>query len=490
MLYDECDGLALGEFVRKGDLRPSELLEEAIRRAERVNPQLNALVARAYDDARKTARGPLPEGPFAGVPLVIKDLGPALAGLPMTGGSRYFKDYVPTADHPFIAALKRAGFVIFGKSNTPEFGLLPYTEPALFGPCRNPWDVTRTPGGSSGGSAALCAAGVVPLAHGNDMGGSIRIPASCTGLFGMKPSRARMPTTGGAIGDANVDLGLSRSVRDSAALLDAVRWECGPLYGAPAPERPYVEEVLREPGRLRIAMVTGAMLGHELDAEVRDARDASAALCESLGHDVEIDEPRGIDYAAMRLALLLIFASNTGWHLHAANPQPEKRIVRGDLEPATRAMVAIAQMLSIDEITTAADNQRRLAECFDAFMKRYDVILTPTLAAPPPRIGALALTQGEKMQIEVLTRVRSRALLRTAARDISARMFDWLPYTPIFNLTGQPAISVPLAWSREGLPIGMQFAARYGDEATLFRLAGQLERARPWRDRRPPVWGG
>ncbi|MDE2480613.1 MAG: amidase [bacterium] len=479
-LYDANDAIGLAEELRAGRVHPRELLDEAIARLERVNPRLNAVTARLDDAARAAAERPF-DGPFAGVPFLAKDLGPALAGAPQTMGSRYFAAYVPPVDDAFFVRVKAAGLNPFAKTSTPEFGLLPYTEPALFGPCRNPWDTERTPGGSSGGSGALCAAGVVPLAHGNDMGGSIRIPASCTGLFGLKPSRGRTPTVGGLVGEANVDLGISRSVRDSAALLDATRLDAG---------EPFLEAMRREPGRLRVAVVRGPMLGHGIAPEARAALDDAAGLCASLGHDVVDDEPGGIDYPAMSYALLLFFASQIGWHLGAGNPTPHRAIQGGDLEPATRAMLAIACVLALDELTTAVAHQRALTDRFARFMERYDVVLTPTLAAPPIRIGELGLSASEKLQIEVLTRLKSPALIRKAARDISARMFDWLPYTPIFNLTGQPAMSVPLYWTPEALPVGVQFAGRFGDEATLLRLAAQLETARPWAARRPPIWSG
>ena len=478
--YDRSDALEIARAIRQREVSADEVLDEAIARAERINPHVNALTTRAYESARATARSSL-EGPLAGVPLLVKDLGPELAGLPMTMGSRYFASYVPAADHEFFRRVKRAGAVIFGKTTAPEFGLLPYTESALFGATRNPWDLGRTPGGSSGGSAAMCAAGVVPLAHGNDMGGSIRIPASCTGLFGLKPSRGRAPTSGGIIGSANVDHALSRSVRDSAAFLDVVRSDSGPRF---------LDETQRDPAPLRIAIMRGPGLGHGVSAESRAALDAAAALCESLGHSVVDAEPDGVDYPAAAYALLLIFASNIGWHLGSGNPTPQRRVRRSDIEPATLAMLTIAQVLALDELTGAVVTQRKLRAAFDAFMERYDIILTPTLAAPPVRIGELALTRAEIIQCEVLARVRLPSLIRKAAREIAAPMFDWLPYTPLFNLSGAPAMSVPLQWSADGLPIGVQFAGRFDDEATLFRLAAQLERAAPWRDRRPPVWSG
>jgi amidase len=485
MEYERCDALGLAELVRTKQATAAELLEEAIARAERVNPAVNGITSRRYEAAREAASRGAFEGPFAGVPFLLKDLGPALAGVPLTSCSRYFRDYVPTQDHEFVARVKAAGLNIFAKTSAPEFGLMPYTEPVLFGPCRNPWNLGRTPGGSSGGSAALVAAGVVPMAHGNDMGGSIRIPASCTGLFGMKPSRGRAPASGGVAGDANVDLGISRSVRDSAALLDAVRQDRGAMYAAPPPERPYVEEVVRDPGRLRIALVRGPMLGHDISVEAREALESATQLLTSLGHEIVEDEPSGVDYPAIRFALLMLFAAQIGWHLHAGNPLRGKPIRPGDVEPASLAMLTIARVLAVDELTTALAAQHDLADRFASFMTRYDVLVMPTLAAPPVRIGGLALTKSEEFQVRLLARIRSRALIRKAAQDIAARMFDWLPYTPVFNLTGQPAMSVPLHWTADGLPMGVQFAARFGDESTLFRLAGQLERAKPWFDRRP-----
>ncbi len=477
--YGRSDALEMGRAVRAGEVTPRELLDEAIARAERVNPHLNAIAARRYEDARVDAERSARDGAFAGVPFVAKDLGPPLAGLPLTMGSRYFARYVPTEDHEFFRRVKRSGAVVFAKSTTPEFGLSPYTETALFGATRNPWDLTRTPGGSSGGSAALCAAGVLPIAHGNDMGGSIRIPASCTGLFGLKPSRARTPGVGGVIGHANIDHAISRSVRDSAAMLDAVRSDNGARF---------LPEVARDPKPLRIAVIRGPLLGHGYSADACDALDAAATLCASLGHHVVDDEPAGIDYPAMSYALLLLFASNVGWILGAGNPTPQHRLRGTDIEPIAAAMLAIARTIALDELTTAVADQQKLIAAYEEFFERYDVVLCPTLAAPPVRIGELALTRSEVLKVGLLTRLRAPALIGKAAREIAARMFDWLPSTPVFNLTGQPAMSVPLHWSADGLPIGVQFAARRDDEATLFALAGQLERAQPWRERRPPLW--
>lgn len=485
--YDRYDALGLANLVRAKQVAASELLEEAITRAQRVNPQLNALICERFQQASIDAARGLPDGPFCGVPFLVKDLGPRLAGVPFRRGSRYFEHYVPQEDDQFFIRVKRAGLNIFGKTSTPEFGLLPFTEPRLFGPCRNPWDPDRTPGGSSGGSAALVAAGVVPMAHGNDMGGSIRIPASCTGLFGFKPSRARVPLCGSPAGDMNVDLAITRSVRDSAALLDAVMQTRGPLYEIDAPERPYREEIGLEPGRLRIALVQGAMLGKEIDSRCRAAAQEAAKLCEQLGHSVEIAEPENVDYRPVALALLLFFAANVGWTMSTGNPL-KKRLRAGDLEPGSWAMLVISQMTGANDLTAALQTQLDLARRFDEFMQRYDVMLMPTLAAPPVRIGELALKKSEIAQIEVLARLRSAPLIRKAAQTIAESLFDWLPYTPVFNMTGQPAMSVPLYWTQEDdLPIGVQFAARLGNEAVLYRLAAQLEAAQPWFSRRPPV---
>lgn len=482
--FDSYDALGLAELVRAKRISAEELLDEAIARADRLNPKLNAIVYRHYDEARAQIRRGLSVGPFTGVPFAIKDLGPALAGAPLTSGSRYFKEYVPDRDDEIVARFKAAGLVPFAKTNTPEMGLAPVTEPALFGPCRNPWDVSRTTGGSSGGSAALVAAGIVPAAHGNDMGGSIRIPAGCTGIFGLKPSRGRTPTVGGVAGDANVDFALSRSVRDSAALLDAVRVDRGLMYDPPFFAGSYLEEGSRDPRRLRVAVVREPMLGKAIHPECRNAADRAAALCERLGHHVEEASPAGVDYRQTALAIIALFASNVGWKMHAANPL-SKKLRAGDLEPATWAMLVISELLSADDLTAALHRQLELARKFGEFMSRYDVMLMPTVAAPPVRIGELALKRSEIAQIEVLARLRSAPLIRKAAEEIAKTLFDWIPYTPLFNLTGQPAMSVPLYWTPDRLPVGVMFAGRLGDDVTLLQLAFQLERAQPWRDKRP-----
>ncbi|MGZ3515958.1 MAG: amidase [Vulcanimicrobiaceae bacterium] len=484
--YGDLDALGLAGLIRSRELSAQEVLENSIARAEAVNPQINALAYRLYDKARAAAPT-IYDGMFAGVPFLVKDLGPELAGAPMTWGSCYFKDYVPQSDDELIVRMRRSGLNIFGKTIPPEFGLVPYTEPRLFGPCRNPWDLERTPGGSSGGSAALVAAGVVPMAHANDMGGSIRIPASCTGLFGLKPSRARVPNNCWRAGDMNADLCVSRSVRDSAAMLDVLRWPSAPGYQAPVPERPYREEVDRAPNRLRIAVATSAMLGSDVDTECRTALEEAARFCERLGHDVVYDEPRAIDYHAMSVAILTIFASACGTLMGACNPTPERRLRPGDLEPQTWAMVIVDRVLSSHDLGSALAVQAQTTRTFAAFMERYDALLTPTLAGPPIRIGELAPSKLETLQIETLARLGSKTLMKKAVDEIASRVYLWTPFTPVFNLTGQPAMSVPLYWTAGGLPVGVQFAAKYGDEATLFRLAGQLEREQPWAARRPPV---
>ncbi|HKE37909.1 MAG TPA: amidase, partial [Candidatus Baltobacteraceae bacterium] len=362
--YDSYDALGLAELVRAKQVSAEELLDEAIARAERVNPKLNAIVYKRYDEARAEIRRGLSVGPFTGVPLAVKDLGPALAGAPLTSGSRYFKDYVPVYDDEIVARFKSSGFAIFAKTNTPEFGLAPVTEPALFGPCRNPWNPSRTTGGSSGGSAALVASSVVPIAHGNDMGGSIRIPASCTGIFGLKPSRGRTPTVGGVVGSANADFGLSRTVRDSAALLDAVRVEHGLLYDAPHFAGSFLDAAARDPNPLRIAIVRDPMLGKTIHPECRNAVDRAAELCERLGHHVEEVSPDGIVYDDIRLAILTLFASNVGWKMYSANPLAGKKLRAGDLEPATWAMLVISELFSATDLTTAAVWQQFLAMRF------------------------------------------------------------------------------------------------------------------------------
>jgi amidase len=470
----QLDATAQADLVRSGQLQPAELVDAAIARAERVNPALNAIVTPLYEQARRAARGQLPEGPFRGVPFLLKDLLAALAGVRMAGGSGFLREFVPDHDSELVTRFKRAGLVIIGKTNTPEMGILPTTEPAIFGATRNPWDVKRTPGGSSGGSAAAVAAGIVPMAHGNDGGGSIRIPASCCGLFGMKPTRARTslgPDFGDIMGGFVVEHVLTRSVRDSAAVLDAVSGPyVGDPYYAPPAARPFLNEVGTEPGHLRIAFTTKAITGTPIHPDcVRAVQDA-AHLCQSLGHSVEEASP-SVDAELMLKAFLAIWSVGCTAGIGGAarvsgrQPSPDR------FEHLTWALYQQGRQVSGPEYLLAQSALQATARRIAHFMTRYDVWLTPTLAEPPVPLGTFDSPPENP--------------LAGFYRAVS-----FVPFTGICNFTGQPAMSVPLVWNEEGLPIGTHFCGRFGDEATLFRLAAQLEAARPWMGRHPPIFAG
>jgi amidase len=460
--------------VRRGEIHPLDLVEAAIARAERVNPALNAIVTPLYDQARAAARGNLPDGPFRGVPFLLKDLLASYAGERMTGGSAFLRDFVPNHDSELVARFRRAGLIVIGKTNTPEFGILPTTEPALFGPCRNPWDTKRMTGGSSGGSAAAVAAGIVPMAHANDGGGSIRIPASCCGVFGMKPTRARTPLgpdVGDIMGGLVAEHAVTRSVRDSAALLDAVSGpDTGDPYCAPPPARPFREEVGADPGRLRIAFTTSAPSGARIDPECIRAVHEAAKLCENLGHSVEEAAPE-INGALMVDSFLKVWRAGTASaiqgmaFLTGRAPSPEL------FEPLTWALYEQGQQVSAPAYLMAQTLLQGVARQIARFMLPYDVWLTPTLAEPPLPLGSFEPAPGNPL----------------AGFE---RAVEFVPFTPLCNLSGQPAMSLPLCWTAGGLPVGTHFIGRFGDEATLFRLASQIEAARPWKDRQPPIFAG
>jgi amidase len=406
------------------------------------------------------------------VPFLLKDLLAAYKGVPMTSGSAFTKDFIPDQDSELVARYKRAGLIIVGKTNTPEYGILPTTEPRLFGPARNPWDTDRITGGSSGGSAAAVAAGLVPAAHANDGGGSIRIPASCCGLFGLKPTRARNPL-GPAFGDMFSGLVaehvVTRSVRDSAALLDATSGpDLGDPYFAPPPARPFLEEVGANPGKLRIAFTTQTPNGMPLHADCIDAVQDAARLCEELGHEVSEAAP-AIEGEMLVQSFMTVWAAGCTWTIDGMAQAMGRDVTADQFEPGTWALYEMGRRRSGSEYLMALQwiqiASRRIAH----FFTDYDLWLTPTLGEPPLPIGSFDSTPEDAM-----------AGMKRAV--------SFVPFTPICNATGQPAMSVPLYWNEEGLPVGTHFVGRFGDEATLFRLAAQLEEARPWANRRPPVW--
>lgn len=491
--YDRYDGLGLAELVRKKEVKPIELVEEAIRRIEMLNPKLNAVIEKMYDHARQTAEGDLPDGPFKGVPFLLKDsLITFFAGAPTRAGSRFLHNFVPDHDCELVRRFKAAGLITLGKTNVPEFTLLPVTEPELFGPTRNPWDLGRTSGGSSGGAAAAVAARIVPIAHGNDGGGSIRIPASCCGIFGLKPTRGRNPMGPdyGEIWHGLVcDHVLTRSVRDSAAMLDAISGpDAGAPYYAPPPSRPFLDEVNTDPGRLRIAFTSKPFLGDVVHEDCLKGLEATVQLCKELGHEMVEAAPE-VDGKAFARAFVTMLAGELRADIEEFETLLGRKARPGDFEAGTWVLALLGREITAADLSKAIRVLQRSARQIGRFFEEYDVLLTPTLASPPLTHGALQPTSVERFMMKALGKIKAGSLLNAlgGVDTIAEKAFEFIPYTPLFNATGQPAMSVPLYWNEEGLPIGMHFVGRYGDEATLFRLAGQLERAKPWFDRKPSL---
>jgi amidase len=473
-LIDElafCDATAQAEMARQKDIKPEELVEAAIERVERLNPAINVVVTPMFESARTSARSQRLEGPFAGVPFLLKDLLASVAGVRMAAGSRFGKDMVPDQDSELVTRLKRAGLVIIGKTNTPEFGILPTTEPVLFGPSRNPWDTEKMTGGSSGGSAAAVAAGIVPAAHANDGGGSIRIPASCCGVFGLKPTRARNPL-GPGLGDIFSGLVsehvVTRSVRDSAALLDATAGpDSGDPYSAPPAVRPFLEEVGVNPGKLRIAFLPTAPAGAGIHPDCEYAVRDAAFVCAELGHEIEEDSPI-IEVEKVNKAFMTVWAAGCAWTIDGMARATGQTPASEFFEPGTWALYEMGKRRSASEYLRAIQVMQLASRQVARFFERYDIWLTPTVAEPPLALGSFDSPDEDPM----------RGMRRAGT---------FAPFTPICNMTGQPAMSAPLFWNKDGLPIGSHFVGRFGDEATLFRLAAQLESARPWSAKHPQV---
>ncbi|HXQ10405.1 MAG TPA: amidase family protein [Caulobacteraceae bacterium] len=471
--YCEYDGVGLAELVRKGEVSPAELVEAAIERIERRNGALNAVVFKAYDEARKTAAGALPDGPFRGVPFLVKDHDVAVGGWPTTHGSRFLRDNIEPADSGLVRRFRESGVVLVGKTNAPEFGITGTTEGASLGACRNPWNLAHSTGGSSGGSSAAVAAGIVPMAHAADGLGSIRIPAACCGLVGLKTTRDRNPDLPDGYDYAFglvVSHVVSRTVRDSAVMLDATgKPEPASPYPAPPKERPYVEEIARAPGRLRIAWPPEPLESRPVDPEVQGALERTAALLRDLGHEV-IERPLELDYRALNAAYGPPSAANFAAGMRrliervGREPEPE------ELEHLSWGALRAGRSVTGEEVMWGLQELRMLNRRTLTFFEDIDVYLCPVMTAPPPPLGYLDP-------------------VAVRAREVNQRQGRLFPYAAAFNFSGQPSLSLPLAWSAGGLPIGMMFTAKYADEAVLFRLAAQLEKEQPWKDKHPPVWG-
>jgi amidase len=468
--YYEKDGLALGELVRQGEVTALELLETAIARAEAVNPKLNAVVYRGYEQARAAAKSFKSDGqPFAGVPLLLKDITGFCAGMPTRAGSSFVPDTPATADSHLVAKLKCAGFIPFAKTNVPEFGLPPVTESQLYGPARNPWDVNRTPGGSSGGSAAAVAAGVVPVAHASDGGGSIRIPAACCGLVGLKPTRGRNslgPDIGDILNGLVTEGIVSRTVRDTAAALDATSgYMPGDPYAAPPPARPFLAEVSSKPRRLRIAFTTRAPYGAVLDPQIVAATEATAKLCEQLGHQVT---EAGFDIEAQKVgrSFLTLYGTGLVRNIDAVAKATGREPQPADFEAMTWNFYDRGRKVTGGQYLAAVAHLQRVSRSFAGFFETCDIWLTPTLGFLPLPVGLIDFNDPN-------------------SNFADPRIAGFALYNSTYNFSGQPAITLPLQQSEDGLPIGMLFGARYAEESTLLQLAGQLEEAQPWKNRRP-----
>lgn len=470
--YGEHDGIGLAALVTSGKASPLELLDAAIARIERHNGALNAVVYKAYEEARAVAAsGKLPDGPFKGVPFLLKDLGVRVKNWPRTSGSRFAAIDADSEDSILIERYRAAGLVLAGKTNTPEFGIPGVTTSAKLGPCRNPWNRDHISGGSSGGAASAVAAAIVPMAHASDGLGSIRIPAACCGLVGLKVTRDRNPNgvhdTDRVIG-FSVDHVVTRTVRDSAAMLDATGApQPASPYAYPKQERPFLEEVSASPGKLRIRWSGETPAGDPLDPDVEAALRRTAETLAALGHDVR-EEGLGIDYRALYRAQGIVSAANFAasmkrWvALKGREPGDE-------IEPLARRLYEAGKAMSgADALWGLQELRLRTREVLRRF-EDWDVYLTPTMCTPPPRVDFLDTLTDDLKEFDRRQRIS-------------------FGFTPPFNMSGQPSLSLPLAWSRDDLPIGMMFTAKYGDEATLLRLAGQLEKEMPWKDRRPPIW--
>jgi amidase len=490
--YLACDATALARHVARGELLPSELLDLALAQHGRVHGSVNAIVRLMEEQARAQIARPL-SGPFAGVPFLIKDGVQDYAGVPTSYGSRSMARVTPPAHAHVVRRYLDAGLVVFGKTNLPEFAIRAVTDPELFGRTNNPWDLSRTPGGSSGGAAAAVASGIVPMAAGNDGGGSLRIPAACCGLFALRASRGRV-SSGPGIGEvwfgASSEGVISRSVRDSALALDVLQGaEPGDPFVIAPPLVPYVEAMRRDPGRLRIGYTSASPIGTDVHPEAVKAVEHAARLLASLGHEVEEAAP-GIDGAALAQSYLHMYFGQIPAAVARARALGARR---DDIELMNRVLVTLGSATSATRLTTQLNRWNEFSRALGDFHQRYDLLLTPTLAAPPVKHGTGDPSGAEKRLLGflhgtgllgVLARL---GLLDKTVEKIATDNLRYVPFTQLSNLTGTPSMSVPLHWTADGLPLGVQFVGPFGSEDRLLQLARQLEEMQPWFDRLPAL---
>lgn len=492
--YDAYDATGLAKLVADGEVTATELVDEAISRLDSINPGLNAVIHRMDASATRQATEPS-SGPFAGVPFVLKDLLASLAGEPLTGGARMFKDFVPDHNSALVDRFLATGVIVVGKSNTPELGVSPTTEPDLFGPTCNPWNIEHSTGGSSGGTAAAVAAGIVPMGSAGDGGGSIRIPASCCGIFGIKPSRGRTPQGPDEVnlwGSGVCEHVLSRSVRDSAIMLDAVSGrDAGAPYFLPAPPESFATSADRDPKRLRIAVTTKPYLSSEVHPDCVKATEEAAALLTELGHEV-IEDRSDVDGDAFGQSFLLMLAAEVYASFRDAEMTFGRKVRSGDFEKQNFVLDALARTFCGGELARSNRNLARMGRQVASFVEGYDAVLNPTLSLPPPKLGFMAPSGADRFAQALIRHGRLLGMGRLfhaidGPKKAAEEAFAFTGYSPLFNISGNPSMSVPLHWNDAGLPIGVMLTSRLGDESTLFEIAGQLERSKPWFDKRPPM---
>jgi amidase len=486
--YRKHDATSLAQLVKSKQVTSLELLELAIHRCEQVNGKVNAVVTKLYEQAKNDAQQSLPDTPLAGVPFLVKDLAIELKDTPYSAGCKAFTGYISKYDSDLGNRIRKSGLITFGKTNTPEFGLTPYTEGKHLGHCKNPFNLEYTPGGSSGGSASAVASGIVPLATASDGGGSIRIPASCCGLFGLKPSRGRVPlgkTYGEMWSGAVVENCVSRSVRDSAAYLDIMRGGgVGEPYLMLAPERPYVEEVGRTVEKLKIGVCTKHPLGQPVDAENIAAINNTVKLLTSLGHEVvEVELPYTMEVLSELLFTLV--ASETAVDVEHSAVALGRKPRASDFESNTWMLAKIGNAISGRDVAFYKRKWNEVSRKCGAFHLKYDLLLTPTLGRIPAQLGDLHNSPFEETMLKIASKLGIVALLRHTdiVDKVAEKVYGYIPYTPTANITGQPAMSVPLYWTAQNIPIGVMFTAAMGEEGVLYRLAAQLEEAQPWFDK-------
>jgi len=485
--YKAYDGLALAELVRKKEVQPIELVEEAIRLTDLLNPKINAVINKMYDQARKTARTEC-KGAFAGVPMLLKDISQELKGEPVTAGSKAFQSYRAKTDSEYVRRLRKAGVVFLGQTNVPEFALVAVTEPAHYGPTRNPWNLNRTPGGSSGGSAAAVASGIVPIAGANDGGGSIRIPAAYCGLFGLKPTRGRTPVGpnfGRAWQGASAEHVLTRTVRDSAAMLDELHgYERAGAFSVPPFEGSYLKAASTPVDKkLRIAFSVKSPIGTDVHPECIEAVLKTSKLLESMGHQVEeMDAP--VDGHKIANSYLTMYFGETAAVLASLEEVLGRKATPSDVEPTTWLLGLLGKATTAEEFVLSIREWDKAAHLMETFHETYDFYLTPTTAFPPAKIGELEPTSSEKFLISTVGKMGFGGLLKKAGivDQIAQKNLARTPFTQLANLTGQPALSLPMHLTKDGLPVGVQVMAARGREDLLLQLAGELEQSEYWLD--------